>query len=253
MREPYSTFFSECVTWIIVTPSSSFIFLNNSIISSPCFEFKLPVGSSAKINFGFATKARAIPTSCCWPPPGIMDDLETGISTIKKRSEGLLKFAEKYRSLNKITTLNLKETYVRDLFESLHHLMQPTLEQKNIALEIVLKAHELKIEVDPDLIEQVLINLLVNAIEAVKDCATPKIILSAQLLPTNKVAVKITDNGTGIEPELLDKIFIPFFSTKKSGSGSGLSLCKQIMMLHKGNIQAYSIKNEGSVFTLVFI
>ncbi len=108
------------------------------------------------------------------------------------------------------------------------------------------------IEIDLNLVEQVLINLLVNAIEAVKDRPEPAITLSAELSPNNKPLVKVADNGTGMPPELVDKIFIPFFSTRKSGSGIGLSLCKQIMMLHKGNIQVQSVENEGSVFILLF-
>src|SRR5688500_20338323 len=97
---------------------------------------------------------------------GSLDDLELGIETIKQRSEGLLKFAETYRNLNKITTLNLRKMYVRQLFGNLHQLMQPTLEQKNIELEIILRETDLTLEADQSLIEQVLINLIVNAIEA---------------------------------------------------------------------------------------
>ena len=183
---------------------------------------------------------------------GAVDDLELGIDTIKRRSEGLLKFAETYRNLNKITTLNLKKIYVRNLFENLHHLMQPTLEQKNIDLEIILKDTDLQLEADINLLEQVLINLLVNGIEAVKEKTEPRIILSAYTANNKKTVVKVTDNGTGMTEEVLDKIFIPFFSTKKHGSGIGLSLCKQIMMLHKGTIQVQSTEGEGTSFILQF-
>lgn len=180
------------------------------------------------------------------------DDLELGIDTIKKRSEGLLKFAQTYRNLNKITAPNLKKVYVGDIFDNLYQLMQPTMQQKNIELKMVIKDTGLQLEVDPSLIEQVLINLVVNAMEAVKDQPEPRITLSAYLAATKKTIIKVADNGTGMPEELLDKIFIPFFSTKKSGSGIGLSLCKQIMLLHKGNIQVQSIETEGSAFLLVF-
>ena len=179
------------------------------------------------------------------------DDLELGLETIQRRSDGLLKFAETYRNLNKITTLTLKKVFVRDLFENLHTLMQPTLEQKNIELEVILKDPGLMIEVDVNLIEQVLINLLINALEAVKEKANPRIVLSA-MQEGDKTLIKVADNGVGISDELLDKIFIPFFSTKKSGSGIGLSLCKQIMLLHKGTIQIQSVEGEGSAFVLMF-
>jgi signal transduction histidine kinase len=183
---------------------------------------------------------------------GSVDDLEIGIETIKRRSEGLLKFAETYRNLNKITTLNLKKVYVRDIFENLLQLMQPTLEQKNIEVETILKDTDLILEADTDLLEQVLINLVVNAIEAVKDKPEPRIVLTAYVANNRKTVIKVADNGYGMAEELLDKIFIPFFSTKKSGSGIGLSLCKQIMMLHKGNIQVHSVEGEGTAFQLQF-
>src|SRR5687768_10666984 len=183
---------------------------------------------------------------------GSVDDLELGIETIKRRSEGLLKFAETYRNLNKITTLNLKRIYVRDIFENLLQLMQPTLEQKNIDIETILKDPDLSLEADTNLLEQVLINLVVNAIEAVKEKEDPKIILSAEQSLNKKTVVRVADNGQGMPEEVIEKIFIPFFSTKKSGSGIGLSLCKQIMMLHKGTLQVQSVEGKGSVFSMQF-
>jgi nitrogen fixation/metabolism regulation signal transduction histidine kinase len=183
---------------------------------------------------------------------GTLEDLSLGMETIKRRSEGLLKFAQTYRNLNMITSPNLQKFYVKDLFKTQHRLMQPTLQQKNIELEIILKDQELQVEADINLVEQVLINLLLNAMEAVKETPHPKIILTASQNANGKVAVKVVDNGKGIEDEVLDKIFIPFFSTKKSGSGIGLSLCKQIMMLHKGNIYVQSVINEGTAFILQF-
>lgn len=184
--------------------------------------------------------------------PTSLEDLAVGIDTIKRRSEGLLKFAETYRNLNKITTLNLKKMYVRDVFENLHQLMEPTLDQKKIEMEVILKDPDLMIEADINLLEQVLINLVVNAIEAVKEIEDPHIMLSSSQLFGRKPYIRVTDNGPGMAEELLDKIFIPFFSTKKNGSGIGLSLCKQIMMLHKGNITVQSLVGEGTAFTLQF-
>jgi len=130
--------------------------------------------------------------------------------------------------------------------------MQPTLEQKNIEVETILKDTDLLIEADTNLLEQVLINLVVNAIEAVKDKQEPRIVLTAFVANNRRTIIKVADNGHGMAEELLDKIFIPFFSTKKSGSGIGLSLCKQIMMLHKGNIHVHSREGEGTAFQLLF-
>jgi len=183
---------------------------------------------------------------------GELEDLELGIDTIKRRSEGLLKFTESYRNLNKITKLDLKKIFVRDLFENLSSLMSPTMDKKHIELEIVLRDPALAIEADLNLVEQVLINLVVNAIEAVKEREDPRITLAAEV-GNGRTIIKVADNGLGMPPELLDKIFIPFFSTRKTGSGIGLSLCKQIMLLHKGNIQVQSTEGKGSAFLLQFV
>ena len=183
---------------------------------------------------------------------GSIDDLELGIETIKRRSEGLLKFAETYRNLNKITRPNLKKVFVRDLFENIQQLMQPTLDQKNIDMDVILHDMDLQLEIDINLIEQVLINLVVNAIEAVKEKPDARIVLSAYVAATRKTVIKVADNGYGMNEEVMDKIFVPFFTTKKNGSGIGLSLCKQVMMLHKGNIQVQSREGEGTALMLQF-
>ena len=161
-------------------------------------------------------------------------DLSLGLETIRKRSEGLQRFAETYRNLNKISKPNLKRVFVRDIFENLQNLMQPTLDQKNIELNVLLKDKQVSVDADIKLAEQVLINLITNAMDAVK------------------TIIKVSDNGAGISPEIAEQIFIPFFSTKKSGSGIGLSLCKQIMMLHRGTIKMQSEPGAGTVFVLEF-
>ena len=180
------------------------------------------------------------------------EDLEVGVGTIKRRSEGLLKFAQTYRNLSKITTLNLTCVDIKELFSNLHRLMQPTLALKHIKLHMALPDQDVSLQADPNLLDQVLINLLVNAIEAVKDTPEPEITLSAYIAPDGKVILKVTDNGTGMSGEVQEKIFIPFFSTKKQGSGIGLSLCKQIVMLHRGTIQVQSTEGMGTAFILRF-
>lgn len=177
------------------------------------------------------------------------EDLELGLETIQRRSEGLLKFAESYRSLNKITNLNLQRISISSLFGNLTTLMAPTLDQKHIQLDTILKDPQLEVMADTNLLEQVLINLMVNAIDAVKDVASPLITLSAYN-DNGKITIRVADNGPGIDAETIDKIFIPFFSTKKTGSGIGLSLCKQIMLLHKGTIHVNSIPGKGTAFLI---
>jgi len=181
-----------------------------------------------------------------------MNDLDTGIESIKKRSEGLLKFAKTYRSLNKITKLNLSKVLISGLFENIKILMEPSLENKDIALSFKIDTPDLHIEMDTYLIEQVLINLILNSVEACKASKNPKIILTAQKNIEGNSIIRVTDNGKGIAEEIFDDIFIPFFTTKKNGSGIGLSLCKQIILLHNGKIQIKSVEGKGTIFSLVF-
>jgi len=181
-----------------------------------------------------------------------LSDIETGINTIKKRSESLLRFTETYRNLSKINKANISKIAVRELFEHVQQLMQPTVEKRKIDLEIILRDPFLSLDADSDLIEQVLINLILNAIDAVKDRESAKVTLVAGTDQPGRVVIRVIDNGSGVKQELLDKIFIPFFSTKKTGSGIGLSLCKQIMVLHKGNIQVQSQEGEGTSVNLQF-
>ncbi len=179
-------------------------------------------------------------------------DLDDGIETIKNRSQGLLKFAKTFRSLNKITKLNLNKVLISGLFENIKTLMEPSLEKKHIELIFEIDSPDLKIEMDTYLIEQVLINLILNSVEACKETENPRIIISAQKNIDGRSIIKVLDNGCGISEEIRDQIFIPFFSTKKTGSGIGLSLCKQIVLLHNGKLQVASEIGKGTAIKVVF-
>src|SRR5690606_21067050 len=121
------------------------------------------------------------------------------------------------------------------LFENIYQLLEPILIQKHIDVDIIIKNTRLVLEADVNLLEQVLVNLLLNAIEAVKEEGEPYISLSA-IQTADHILLKVHDNGMGRSVEIQDQIFTPFFTTKKSGTGVGLTLSKQIMLLHKGNI-----------------
>lgn len=181
-----------------------------------------------------------------------LDDLNWGIKTIKNRSEGLLKFAKTYRSLSKVTHLNLERVKLTELFHNIQHLMAPSIEAKNIAISFDISSPRLELDIDTHLIEQVLINLILNAVDACKNVDNPEIKVMATKNPNKDIVIKVYDNGTGISADILENIFVPFFTSKATGSGIGLSLCKQIMLLHKGRIIVKSIEGEGTLFTLVF-
>ncbi len=181
-----------------------------------------------------------------------IEDIHAGIQTIKSRSEGLLKFAKTYRSLHKITHLNLEKKKIASLFDTIRLLMQPSLDTKNISIDFKIMTPKLELDIDSYLIEQVLINLILNAVDACKHQSNPEIRVIAEQKPNRNIVLKVFDNGSGIPQDIMESIFIPFFTSKTTGSGIGLSLCKQIMLLHKGKILVNSKEGEGTVFSLVF-
>lgn len=180
-----------------------------------------------------------------------IEDLKVGISTIQRRSQGLLHFAKSYRMINKVDEPLLAPISAAQLFEHIYQLLEPTILQKNVDVDIILKNTRLVLHADVNLIEQVIINLMLNAIDAVKLNDNPYISLSA-IEADGKIQVRIEDNGIGIPSDLQEQIFTPFFTTKKTGTGVGLTLSKQIMLLHKGTIFVNSEEGKGSVFILQF-
>lgn len=181
-----------------------------------------------------------------------LNDIIQAINTIENRSKGLLNFVEIYRNLTRIPKPHFRHFEINTLFDRALELMKPKLEALHINFIIKVFPKELKILADPDLLDQVIINLILNAIDAVSDVDTPRITVVASLNFNNRVCIEIADNGKGIQQDILDKIFMPFFTSKKTGSGIGLSLSRQIMQMHKGSISVKSKPGEGAVFTLIF-
>ncbi len=180
------------------------------------------------------------------------EDFEFAMDTIHRRSEGLLRFADTYRNLSKTITPELHPENLFDLLQSIYHLMNPTLEQKGIFLEVETADRSVTASIDRNLIEQVLINFITNATHAVKEVQEPQIMLFSGISGEGNPYITVADNGCGISPDNLDKIFIPFFSTKKTGSGIGLSLSREIIKLHKANLKLQTKEEEGTAFTILF-
>lgn len=169
------------------------------------------------------------------------------IQTIHRRSKGLLDFVENYRKLTRIPTPTLQIFPVTDLFGDIRKLVSG----EKVPVDFSLRQPELRIYADRVMIEQVLINLLKNAVEACSDSPSPEVRVEA-FRRDGMPVITVSDNGSGIVPEALDKIFVPFFTTKPGGSGIGLSVCRQIMNRHGGNILVSSEMEKGTVFTLQF-
>jgi len=181
-----------------------------------------------------------------------VDEIQQALQTINKRSTGLLHFVNTYRNLTRIPKPNFKITKVKDLFKNILLLMDEEIKRTEIAFNVSIEPEDLEVSADEELIEQVLINLIKNSIYALEGRKEGKIILKAILNKRGRVIMQVIDNGQGIIKEVLDKIFIPFFTTKQRGSGIGLSLSRQILRLHGGTISAYSEPEKETVFTLTF-
>lgn len=180
-----------------------------------------------------------------------VESVQSALNTIEKRSQGLLNFVEIYRNLTRIPKPNFRYFLVTQLFENAEQLLGTKMTEQNIQYQYAITPETLMVTADPDLIDQVVINLLLNAIDAVKNTENPKIAMTASEV-NGRVKIEVRDNGQGIKPDIMDKIFMPFFTSKKHGSGIGLSLSRQIMHLHKSNISVRSKLGEGTVFTLTF-
>lgn len=180
------------------------------------------------------------------------ENIVHAISTIENRSRGLLNFVELYRNLTRIPKPNFRHFLVANLFKRAMELMNPKFDSLNIRCKVRIYPQDLKLLADPDLIDQVLINLILNAIDAVRDVKNPQITVVASVNLNNRTMIEIEDNGKGIQQDILDKIFMPFFTSKKTGSGIGLSLSRQIMQMHKGSISVRSKPGEGATFTMIF-
>ena len=186
------------------------------------------------------------------PAAGTISDIRSALETIHKRSQGLLHFVETYRNLTRIPVPRVQVFPVRDLFGRLRSLMLPQFSGKSIVLETDIEPGNMELNADPGLVEEVLINLVTNAMQALAGCAGGKISVRALLGGRGRVVIDVTDNGPGITAEQLEKIFVPFYTTKPSGSGIGLSLCRGIMRMHRGTILARSNPGVETVFTLKF-
>ena len=162
-----------------------------------------------------------------------------------------MKFTESYRSLTRIPMPVLKKIDAKDFVDVLYKFFEPVLLEKGIQWQVNFLFHQIKFDADPILLEQVFINIIKNSIEALENCASPEINIIVEKTNVGKVSFQLIDNGKGISREELDKIFVPFYTTKANGSGIGLSLSQQIIRLHGGNIYLESRPDKGTKATIV--
>ena len=179
------------------------------------------------------------------------EDMESAMETIQRRSEGLLRFANTYRNLSKNIVPEIQQVNLHELLNSIYRLMHPSLDQKGILLIVNTDNSSVMAPIDRNLIEQVIINFITNATFALRDKKDAQIVLFSGAKDETPFFT-VADNGCGISPEIQEKMFIPFFSTKKSGTGIGLSLSREIIKMHNGSLQVQTKEGEGSAFTVLF-
>jgi signal transduction histidine kinase len=179
-------------------------------------------------------------------------DTVRGLDIIDERAQGMMEFVDKFRSLTNMPALQLVEMKVIDLLQGIKLLFAAETNKRLIKLSVRVDPESLAVTADKQLIEQVLINLVMNSIQALEDQKIKQIVMAAFMDYAGRVLIQVSDNGSGISEEIRDKIFVPFFTTREKGSGIGLSLSRQIMRMHRGRISYKSTPGKETVFSLVF-
>ena len=180
--------------------------------------------------------------------PGSRDELKEAVATISRRAQGLVHFVDRYRELLHVPSPRLEAVSVRSALQSVATLMARELDGTALTIDVLPRT--LEVQADPALLDQVLVNLVRNAAQAMAECRERRLVLRGKL-QYGRTLVQVIDSGPGIDPSVADQVFVPFFTTRRDGSGIGLSVSRQIMMAHGGELVAAS-SPEGTTMTLLF-
>ena len=183
---------------------------------------------------------------------GALTDARDALETVARRSEGLLHFVQNHRRLTKPLVSQMHVAPVQRVFARIQRLLATELAANDIQLTMSVEPPTLELAADADLLDQALINLMRNAIEALSAVPTGRIELSGRQHPDGRVVIALADNGPGIAPEQRDRIFVPFFTTKRQGSGVGLTLVRQIATAHGATVDVSQTPGGGATISLRF-
>jgi len=181
-----------------------------------------------------------------------LSDVRSAVDTVARRSDGLMHFVQSYRRLTRLPPPNRQPFRLQQLFDTVHQLSAVECEENAVTLAVRVEPHSLVLHADRDMIEQVLLNLLQNAEQALRGQANAQVELVGSLNRHGRVTVEVSDNGPGVAPEIANKIFVPFFTTRREGSGVGLALTRQVMLAHGGSVVLGQGAHGGARFTLTF-
>lgn len=175
-----------------------------------------------------------------------------GLEVIKDQGGDLMDFVQSYRSFLSLPKPDKALINAERLLNKVQVLMSQENDKQSTAFELIVRPEDLELYLDEKQVSQILINLCKNALQSLNGQENGKVKMVAGLTKDGKKYIRVVDNGPGIPPDLIDEIFVPFFTTKDTGTGIGLSLSKQIMHLHGGSMSVHSIPNQETAFLLVF-
>lgn len=181
-----------------------------------------------------------------------LDDISDALETLVRRSEGLVGFVQSYRQLTRMPPPKMKKIPLEKYFHRLESLIKADWEKRKIKLDIEVSPKNLAVSADEGMLDQALINLLQNAADALQETKKPAVTIRAYFSNRNQIIIEVEDNGPGIEKDKRDQIFVPFFTTKRHGSGVGLTLVRYILLSHGGSASYLPASKKGSIFRLAF-
>ena len=181
-----------------------------------------------------------------------LEVLQNAVSTLARRSDSLMQFVESYRQVTRMAPPVKKRIWFGDMFEAVCRLVIAEWPEDSVSLVQQVTPAGLDVYADRDLLEPVLLNLLHNAWYATQGCDNPEIQLTGRLNRRGNVIIEVSDNGPGVPEEIARKIFVPFFTTRRGGSGVGLALARQVMTAHSGFVRVATNEGGGAKFTLTF-
>jgi two-component system nitrogen regulation sensor histidine kinase NtrY len=209
-----------------------------------------PVASLAKTTVDLVADAAEKVTNY----PELADelaDIRKAVETVARRSDGLMNFVSSYRRLTRLPAPKKTQFQLQALFDEVERLATVDWHSKNISLSLQVEPSQLDLIADRDMLEQVLINMLQNCEQALAETSRGKVEISARLNKRGHVTITVSDNGPGVDEEISRRIFVPFFTTKREGSGVGLALTRQVMIAHGGTVTLNPNPN-GASFSLIF-
>jgi len=179
-------------------------------------------------------------------------DIQDAIETVARRSDGLMNFVGSYRRLTRLPPPQRSKVRVSQLLTDVLRVVAVDWEDKNISLVNRIEPESLELFADESLLEQILINIMQNAEQALESQSDKQVMVTAGFNRRGRATIDVEDSGPGVNTDMVSRIFVPFFTTKREGTGVGLALARQVMIAHGGAIVVSKSGLGGAKFSLIF-